>query len=620
MSLDLKHIPCPAGNSCTAFKCIFGHQRDIKVPSVTSPQVNDAQQFKAGKDNGPPKKRVKVDDAPSANKDHKPTADVDALTGSVRTATKQVSPPPLKRPSTVSKANQGSEGSLTKASTGAKAASKSTPVKPRKIETLNPRLLKSSPASHETRTKLLRLLHAEYTRLNKELKKDASTSEEELVLSDQDTIFKSLDDEEKTALEKPSVYSNVMKNMVMQYKRMNTAQWKDERKQAIAKLAPKDSDGASAPKNIETGLPPALEVQILRRLLTPIQNLANHGYVPSVPPPEDVQKAKDGQETANGWEQCDRCKQRFQVFPGRRGEDGALTSGGMCRYHWGKQYVPLKHPGDRSRREKRWKCCTEEVGESAGCHTEDFHVFKASKANMLAAVMNFKETPPNPSAPADRAVAFDCEMGYTVHGLELIRLTAVSWPAGQVLLDVLVRPIGEILDLNSRFSGVWPDDMARATPWNESYPPPSAPEHAVSEDWGSEDGQVAKKVLPIVPSPEAARTLLFSLLAPSTPLIGHGLENDLNATRIIHPALVDTILLYPHKAGLPARMGLKHLMSYHLNRQIQQETGPKMLGHDSAEDARAAGDLAKLRVMEEWGKMQRMGWKVVEGELIQPES
>jgi hypothetical protein len=211
-------------------------------------------------------------------------------------------------------------------------------------------------------------------------------------------------------------------------------------------------------------------------------------------------------------------------------------------------------------------------------------------------------------------------MGYTVNGVELIRLTAVSWPAGETLLDVLVRPIGEILDLNSRFSGVWPSDMARATPWNESYPPPAGLGDAAPEETGSEDGQVAKKVLPIVPSPDAARTLLFSLLAPSTPLIGHGLENDLNATRIVHPALVDTILLYPHKAGLPARMSLKYLMSHHLNREIQQEVGPKMLGHDSAEDAKAAGDLAKLRVVEEWKKMQRMGWKVVESALVAPQT
>ncbi|KAK7221186.1 hypothetical protein V2G26_009189 [Clonostachys chloroleuca] len=28
MSIDLKYIPCPAGNKCTAFMCIFGHESD----------------------------------------------------------------------------------------------------------------------------------------------------------------------------------------------------------------------------------------------------------------------------------------------------------------------------------------------------------------------------------------------------------------------------------------------------------------------------------------------------------------------------------------------------------------------------------------------------------------
>lgn len=218
-------------------------------------------------------------------------------------------------------------------------------------------------------------------------------------------------------------------------------------------------------------------------------------------------------------------------------------------------------------------------------------------------------------APTNRAVAFDCEMGYTVYGLELVRLTATSWPTREVLLDVLVRPLGEILDLNSRYSGVWPEDLAQAEPWSAD----SAPSKS-GDEYGSEDGELNpnKKRLKIVSSPEVARDLLFSLISPSTPLIGHGLENDLNAVRIVHPTLIDTVLLYPHKVGLPYRNGLKMLMDIHLGRKIQQETGPKMLGHDSAEDARAAGDLVRLKLRNEWIDMQAKGWKLVKGELISP--
>jgi RNA exonuclease 1 len=207
-----------------------------------------------------------------------------------------------------------------------------------------------------------------------------------------------------------------------------------------------------------------------------------------------------------------------------------------------------------------------------------------------------------------------------VHGLELVRLTATSWPDGEELLDILVRPIGEILDLNSRFSGVWPEDMAQAQPWTVDDKPKPAKTGTGGDDTASEDGEVrpGKKQLKIVSSPEVARDLLFSLISPTTPLLGHGLENDLNSVRIVHPTLVDTVLLYPHRMGLPYRYGLKHLMSVHLNRKIQQETGPNVVGHDSAEDARAAGDLVRLRVMDKWRSMKRDGWTVVDGQITPP--
>jgi hypothetical protein len=45
-------------------------------------------------------------------------------------------------------------------------------------------------------------------------------------------------------------------------------------------------------------------------------------------------------------------------------------------------------------------------------------------------------------------------------------------------------------------------------------------------------------------SPEVARELLFSLISPDTLLIGHGIENDLNAVRIAHPTIIDTYYRY----------------------------------------------------------------------------
>ena len=53
--------------------------------------------------------------------------------------------------------------------------------------------------------------------------------------------------------------------------------------------------------------------------------------------------------------------------------------------------------------------------------------------------------------------------------------------------------------------------------------------------------------------------------------------------RIIHPTIIDTVLLYPHSRGLPLRNGLRNLMRQHLNRDIQVDgAGGTKGGHDSA--------------------------------------
>lgn len=226
----------------------------------------------------------------------------------------------------------------------------------------------------------------------------------------------------------------------------------------------------------------------------------------------------------------------------------------------------------------------------------------------MAAVLNFQETPDNPDKKSAWPVCIDGEMGYTVYGLELIRLTATSWPSGKELFDVLVKPIGEVLDLNSRYSGVWPIDMADALPW-------TAQPHDDSINGGHSD---TTRKLRIVSSPEVARALLFSHISRNTPIIGHGLENDLNATRIIHPTIADTALLFPHKAGLPFRNGLKMLMHMHLNRHIQVVVDGKTQGHDSKEDANAAGDLVRFAIGNEWRKMQKEGWILHNGDFLPP--
>lgn len=577
------------------------------VVRVETPKVVERSPGKVGSSN--------IKEAPSP----KP------LPATVVLATRRsISPPPIRRnggkdtilPTQAATKATGESSSTTLGTGPAKVPSRTVPVSKKPTasaekETLNPRMLKTSPASHDMRYRLLKALHDQLLRLNTELAKDASTEEEAMVLSDQDLIILALDEEEKAATDKPTIYTNIAKNKILQYKRMSVADWKNERTAELARTQAleKLKDGVPAvvstepPRPIETGLSTDEELSLLPRLYTPISGLTKHGYITTVPTREDIAQATRGVEAAKGWEICDRCKNRFQVFPGRR-EDGRLTSGGPCTYHFGKPVWPERLADEpKTKRERRYRCCNQLVGDSPGCTQSDSHVFKITEVKRLASVLNFEETPQNKGNLKAAAVCIDGEMGYTVHGLELIRLTATSWPGGEGLLDVLVRPVGEILDLNSRFSGVWPEHVANASPYD-----PTSPATSVT----------STSNLQIVSSPAAARFLLFAHLTPHTPLIGHGLENDLNAARIIHPTIIDTALLFPHKQGLPYRLGLKALMFTHLKRHVQVVVDGKMVGHDSKEDANAAGELVRFKIKMEWEALQEAGWRKVEGKGLMP--
>ncbi len=714
---NFKLIPCPAGDSCAKANCPWQHTRDQPPPPAT--QADGESQDEDG-----PRKRRKVSSEP-ASIPAQPAPTEPVLSSALSSARRPVSPPPLKRklpqpptrPTLVATPAKPSPTLVASTTPTRKPGHSATPqvatpqpatpqkVAPRKPETLNPRHLKSAaPAAHDFRYKALKLLHDQFQRLNNELKKDAKDDEKKLVLSAQQLIWLALDEEQCLATDKPSVYQNIIKNRIMTYKRMTPGQWRDERVAEATKTNAKTTPGSKtprkpvlgAPKVIQTGLTPEEEVKFLKHLYTPIDKLAQWGYVPTSPREEDITKAREGEEAGMGYEVCDRCTTRFQVFPGRREEDGALTSGGKCVHHPGRLYFPERAPGDTDKPTRRYRCCQEAQGETPGCVSGNTHVFKTTSPARLASITPFAETPSNPLVPKDRAVCFDCEMGYTTRGMELIRLTATNWPDGKELLDVLVRPVGEILDLNSKYSGVWPEDIVSAKPWSEEAsiqtekgtPAEKASTLAEEVDTPAENiaipakevdtpagntatpvkevdipaentgapagktGTLAKKIdtpadkastqaetdnkeqkagvikhavdtekrkkMKIVSSPAAARDLLFSLLAPETPLMGHGLENDLNAARILHPTLIDTILLYPHRRGLPMRHGLKMLMEVHLNKAIQVEVEGKPMGHDSAEDARAAGELVRLQVQEKWSAMKREGWSLVDGEFVPP--
>ncbi|KAH6625311.1 RNA exonuclease-like protein Rex3 [Boeremia exigua] len=588
------NIACPAGTKCELPYCIFSHDA---VKQETTPSNVVARNAFA---NEPAAKRQKLsdtqDDTPSvtpravftglsASKDKavvsskgsecapkassKPTNDKSDADALPQSATRPVSPPP-------------------KASVAAATPASAGPV------ALMPRKLVKEPAIFTRRLTLLKMLHSFMKPLNDKIAK-AVKAEIKAVHMDPNQLNKlAVDEEERIAKANPAVYENVLKQRLFKLKKMTPEEWVKERFEARAKergLPPKKPP----PKRVDTGLTPKQEVVFLSTLICPQDGLDAHGYVTTLPTTEELNEARSAQASADFWEVCDRCNTRFQVFPERREEDGALTTGGQCTHHWGKRIYP-KRSKNAGPEPTTFSCCNEPVG-SPGCTSYETHVYKISGPKRLSLVMPFIETSVNDLAPTDIAVCFDCEMGYTTHGLELMRLTAISWPHHKPLVDVLVRPIGHLLDVNTRFSGITTEQFLNAKPYDPADPKPK------------------RNDLRIVESPYAARDLFLAHVTTTTPVLGHALENDLNTLRVIHPNIIDTVLLFPHRRGLPLRHGLRALAKEKLDLDIQQGGAA---GHDSFEDAKTTGELIRFKVAEKWRQLKHDGWEVRDSGVYPP--
>ncbi|CAF9907483.1 MAG: hypothetical protein GOMPHAMPRED_005119 [Gomphillus americanus] len=498
-----------------------------------------------------------------------------------------------------------------------------TTTPPPKTELLQPRTLPNPPATHPIRFKLLLLVHEQMDRLNKLVAASSEPSTKALHLTKEELITLALNEEQNTAIANPKVYANIMKNRVGALKKGDLKSWTAERTAQLQKQV-QPSDSASKKRKLDktnervvTGLSFDQEVAVLKLLVSTQSALKTHSYVTEVPSDADIAKSDAGIKLANSWEVCDRCGCRFQAFPTRRENDGAITTGGSCRHHWGRLNAQPKNSGAKS----LYTCCQLEQGQP-GCEEKPTHVFKVSNPPRLASVIRFEQTPPSEETDLCQPVCFDCEMAYTSYGMELIRLTATAWPSGTPLLDVLVRPRGEVLDLNTRFSGVTIQQWTQAEQWN-SPDIPTIPQASETKRLKPADGvdvsasKPESMSLPIVPSIQHARNLFFKLITPSTPLIGHALENDLIALRVVHPTIVDTVILYPHKRGLPLKNKLKFLVRDEIQWTIQASG---MDGHDSLEDALAAGELVRHKLGGKWAVLQRAGWYFKDNELCSPES
>ncbi|KAM4580173.1 interferon-stimulated 20 kDa exonuclease-like 2 isoform 1-T4 [Odontesthes bonariensis] len=166
----------------------------------------------------------------------------------------------------------------------------------------------------------------------------------------------------------------------------------------------------------------------------------------------------------------------------------------------------------------------------------------------------------------NKFLSIDCEMvGSGPKGSinQLARCSIVSYE-GDVVYDKFIKPSMPVTDYRTRWSGIRPRDLIKATPYSE------------------------------------ARKEILKLLMGKV-VIGHAIHNDYKALGYSHPSVLtrDTsrIPLLNLKAGFAESecASLKRLTKAIFNRDIQ--TGRK--GHSSVEDAKATMELYKV-VEVEW--------------------
>ncbi|KAM6187509.1 RNA exonuclease 1 homolog [Sarcoramphus papa] len=248
----------------------------------------------------------------------------------------------------------------------------------------------------------------------------------------------------------------------------------------------------------------------------------------------------------------------------RCGEVYAVTSSGEhrrieeCNYHSGR-VLEQKVPGGM---EKRYSCCEGIVG-SAGCQIAKLHVHDGRREKLEGFMKTLIKSPAFDGTHG--VYALDCETCYTTHGLELTRVTVVDAKL-QVIYDTFVKPDGKVVDYDKRLSGVTEDDLKNTTI-----------------------------------SLRGVQAILLNLFSADTILIGHSLENNLFALKLIHDTVVDTSVLFPHRLGLPHKRALRNLTADYLRRIHQDDVD----GHNSREDAIACMELILWKVKEDNKRRQR---------------
>ncbi|CAD5213542.1 unnamed protein product [Bursaphelenchus xylophilus] len=248
---------------------------------------------------------------------------------------------------------------------------------------------------------------------------------------------------------------------------------------------------------------------------------------------------------------CCRCGAEYGLK-----KDGSFVKQEDCVFHWKRAY---KRRINKTL-ESRYACCDGELTVK-GCAIQSVHVHETMRKSVL---QQFCRTPPpidKNDRRSNKVYAMDCEMVFTTWGMSVARVSVVDVNDEEVL-DIIIKPKDKVLDCNTKFSGLTEEMLEKA-------------EYDLDK----------------------ARKKLFELINSETILIGHSLESDLRALRLVHRKVVDTAIVFPHRLGPPFKRALRTLASEYLQKIIQEDTS----GHCSKEDSSACIQLMLHKVRSEPG-------------------
>lgn len=151
----------------------------------------------------------------------------------------------------------------------------------------------------------------------------------------------------------------------------------------------------------------------------------------------------------------------------------------------------------------------------------------------------------------------DCEMCLTsIKQLELTSISVVN-EQGKLVYHTLVKPQNRIINYLTKYSGITEEKL-----------------------------RYVKKTL------EDVHNDLRKILPTDAILVGHSLNSDLKAMKMMHPYVIDSSLIYNLTHCRKRRSSLKLLTKMYLKRDIQQSTA----GHDPSEDAKASLELVQHKL------------------------